>query len=159
MTVRPYDPADAPRLCEIFYRSVHEVASARYDAAQCRAWAPEIPDVERWRERLATFFTFVAADDTGSAVGWIAMDDTGYVDMLFCLPEATRRGVAAALYGAVEAIARERRLPKLTAHASLLAQPFFMRQGWRIDEHETVVRDGVEIPRAAMSKQFAPAGD
>jgi hypothetical protein len=33
-----------------------------------------------------------------------------------------------------------------------LAQPFFKKRGWTIANFETIVRNGVEIPRAAMSK-------
>src|ERR1700733_13775180 len=152
MIVRRFEHADAPRVCEIFYRSVHEVASTRYNDAQVRAWAPNVPDPELWFQRLHDYDTFVADNDQGESVGWIATSPEGYVDMLFCLPEAVGRGVAAQLYAEAERTAIARGLTQLTAHASLLAQPFFARHGWMIEHHETVVRNGVEIPRAAMSK-------
>jgi len=152
--VRRFQKADAPRVCEIFYRSVHEVASARYDRAQPDAWAPAVPNSTQWLERLLAYDTFVADDDAGKTVGWIAMSETGYIDMLFCLPEATRCGISARLYDEVERIAIARGLRKLTAHASLLAQPFFKKHGWIVDAHEIVERRGVELPRAAMSKSL-----
>lgn len=152
MIIRRFEAADAPRVCEIFYRSVREVASTRYDEAQVRAWAPKVPDHERWFKRLSEYDTFVADDEMGESVGWIATSPEGYIDMLFCLPEAIGRGVAARLYAEAERTAIARGLTQLTAHASLLAQRFFERHGWIIDEHETVVRNGVEILRAAMSK-------
>jgi hypothetical protein len=39
MIVRRFESSDASRVCEIFYRSVHEVESKRYDQAQIHAWA------------------------------------------------------------------------------------------------------------------------
>ena len=42
----------------------------------------------------------------------------------------------------------------MTAHASLLAQPFFAKRGWQIEKHEMHVRNGVTIPRAEMSKDL-----
>lgn len=150
--VRRFQAADAPRVCEIFYRSVHEVACARYDRAQLDAWAPVIPDAAQWLDRLLAYDTFVAVDDGGNTVGWIAMSETGYIDMLFCLPEATRCGVAAQLYDEVERAAIVRGIPRLTAHASLLAQPFFKKHGWIVETHESIERRGVRLPRAAMSK-------
>jgi putative acetyltransferase len=152
MIVRRFESADGPRVCEIFYRSVHEVASARYDQAQIQAWAPKVPDPEQWLQRLHDYDTFVTDNDLGETIGWIATSQEGYIDMLFCLPEAVGRGVAAGLYAEAERTALARGLTRLTAHASLLAQPFFVRHGWVIDSHETVVRNGVEIPRAVMSK-------
>ncbi len=155
MIVRRFEPADAPKVCEIFFRSVREVASAKYDAAQVEAWAPSVPDPARWLERFRSYDSFVA-DEDGKAVGWIATTAEGYVDMLFCLPEAAGRGVASALYAAAERAALARGLPQLTAKASLLAEPFFKRHGWVVDEREVVVIGGVEIPRAAMSKRLLP---
>ncbi len=154
MAVRRFEVSDAAKVCEIYYRSVREVASAKYDAEQIAAWAPEIPDPKRWLERLREYETFVAANDAGELVAWIAMSPTGYIDMLFCLPEATRRGIAAELYAAVERVAVAGGLPELTAHASRLAEPFFRKQGWVVDQYETVVRNGVGIPRARMSKRL-----
>ncbi len=150
--IRRFEPADAPRLCEIFYRSVHEVARAKYDQAQVDAWAPSVPDPQRWLARLSEYDTFVADNAAGEPVGWIAMSADGYIDMLFCLPEATRCGIATKLYACVEEIAIARGFPRITAHASLLAEPFFIKHGWIVDERESVVRAGVDLPRAAMSK-------
>jgi len=155
MIIRRFKPSDAPHVCEIYYRSVHEVACAKYSDAQLSAWAPKVPEPHKWMQRLCEYDTFVADNDAGRPVGWIAMSGTGYIDMLFCLPEATRSGVAALLYAAVERVALERGIAKLTAHASLLAESFFQKLGWVIEEHETIVRDGVDIPRAAMSKALA----
>ena len=63
-------------------------------------------------------------------------------------------GVAGRLYETVEQIAKARGLPRMTAHASLLAQPFFAKRGWRVEKHELHVRNGVSIPRAEMSKDL-----
>jgi putative acetyltransferase len=128
------------------------VACTRYDPAQIQAWAPKVPEPERWFQRLHEYDTFVADNDLRETIGWISTSPEGYIDMLFCLPEAVGRGVAAGLYAEAERTAIARGITQLTAHASLLAQPFFERHGWVIDSHETVVRNGVEIPRAAMSK-------
>jgi putative acetyltransferase len=152
MIVRRFQTADAPRVCEIFYRSVHEVACAKYDRAQVDAWAPKLPDYNVWLDRLAEYDTFVADDDAGATVAWISTSGEGYIDMLFCLPEAIGRGAASQLYIAAEDAARARGLTLLTAHASLLAQPFFAKHGWAVVQHETVIRNGVSIPRAEMSK-------
>lgn len=57
--------------------------------------------------------TFVADNDDGETVGWIAMTPDGYIDMLFCLAEATKCGVGLALYAAVERIAVDRGLTRI----------------------------------------------
>ena len=100
--------------------------------------------------------TFVAVDDDGTAAGWIELEADGHVDMLYRAPEAAGRGVAAVLYAAAEAYARERGLKHLTTAASRFAESFFLKHRWAIDERETVTRFGVEIQRARMSKTLQP---
>jgi putative acetyltransferase len=138
--IRRFVRDDAERVGAIFYRSVHEVASAVYDQRQVDAWAPAQPDIEKWLPRLTTFDTFVAVNTDDDVVAWIAMSPIGYVDMLFCLPEAIGRGAAAQLYIAIEARAIERGVRRMTTHASLIAQPFFAKRGWQVDEHEIHLR-------------------
>jgi putative acetyltransferase len=133
---------------------VHEVASAKYDKAQLDAWAPRIPDASKWFPILVEYATFVAIDEAEKPIAWISMTEVGYIDMLFCLPEAIGRGIAGRLYETVEHLAKQRGLHRMTAHASLLAQPFFAKRGWRVEKHEMHVRNGAAIPRAEMSKDL-----
>ena len=151
MTVRRYRETDAAALCEIFFRSVREVGLAKYDDAQVRAWAHDVPDAAAWGKRMHANETFVAVRDD-VPVGWIEMEADGHVDMLYCAPEAAGRGVAAQLYAAAEGLAHERGLARLTTAASRFAESFFRKQGWNVDERETVTRFGVGIQRARMSK-------
>jgi putative acetyltransferase len=155
VAIRRFVDGDVERVGEIFYRSVHEVAASAYDERQRKAWAPALPDAARWLPRLREYDTFVAEED-GAAIAWIAVTPAGYIDMLFCLPEAAGRGIASQLYVEAERLARERGIERLTAHASLLAQPFFAKHGWVIDEHEAYEKNGVVVPRASMSKRLVP---
>jgi putative acetyltransferase len=152
ITIRRFEPNDAARVCEIFFRSIHEVAISKYSQTQVDAWAPNVPDPAKWLKDLSEFETFLALNERAEALAWIAMTQTGYIDMLFCLPEAIGRGFAAALYDTVEKIAVDRGITRMTAHASLLAQPFFARRGWKVEKHEMHVRNGTSLPRAEMSK-------
>jgi GNAT superfamily N-acetyltransferase len=152
VNVRRFEPSDASRVCEIYYRSVREVGPAKYTQAQLEAWAPKVPDFEKWRTRCLEYETFVADNDVGEPVGWIAMTADGYIDMLFCLPEATRCGVGSALYAAIERVAVDRGLTELTAHASAFAESFFKKIGWFVRERETVGTGDAAIVRALMAK-------
>jgi putative acetyltransferase len=94
--------------------------------------------------------TFVA-ENGALLVGWIELESDGHIEMLYCAPEATRNGTAAQLYAAAISRAQQLGMRKLYCEASLLAESFFTKQGWTVDERETVVRNGVGIPRALMS--------
>jgi putative acetyltransferase len=152
--IRAFEARDAQAVAGVYYRAVHEVAASHYTREQRAGWAPKIPDGAKWLADLLAFETLVAVDDDDVVIAWISMRPDGYIDMLFCAPEAAGRGIASGLYRTIERTARERTLPLLTAHASLLAQPFFLKHGWTLDAHELHRRNGVELPRAQMSKRL-----
>ena len=153
--IRAFEPGDADRVADIFFRSVREVAKSRYDEAQIEAWISSVPEPSKWLPYLIAFYTYLAIDEYDEAVAWISMRADGYIDMLFCLPEAVGRGAAGQLYETVERIATELGLSRMTAHASLFAQPFFAKRGWKVEQHEVHVQNGVDIPRATMWKDLA----
>ena len=154
VTVRRYRDGDAGPLCALFFRSVRELGPEKYDDDQVRAWADAVPDAVMWGNRMRANETFVAVsgEDDDVPVGWIELEADGHVEMLYCAPEAAGRGIAAQLYATAEALARERGVTTLTTHASRFAEPFFRKHGWNVDERETVIRFGVGIERARMSK-------
>ncbi len=154
VTLRRYRDVDAGPLCELFFRSVREVGPAKYSDAQVQAWAHDVPDAAAWGRRMRENYTIVAVRDGDVPVGWIELETSGHVEMLYCAPEAAGRGVAARLYVAAEALARERGLTVLTTDASRFAESFLRKHGWSVDERETVIRFGVEIQRARMSKSL-----
>jgi putative acetyltransferase len=150
--IRRYREGDAEPLCRLFFHSVREIGPAKYADAQVRAWAHELPDANAWSARMRENATFVAVGADDAAAGWIELEAEGHVEMLYCAPEAAGRGVAAQLYAAAEGLARERGLTCLTTAASRFAESFFRKRGWKVDERETIVRFGVGIERARMSK-------
>ena len=153
--IRSFEPADADRVAEIFYRSVREVGPSKYDSAHIEAWIASVPEPSTWLPYLIAFYTYLAIDEAGETVAWIAMRADGYIDMMFCLPEALGRGAAGQLYETVERIATELCLPRMTAHASSFAEPFFAKRGWTVEQRDTDVRGAVGVPRAHMAKELA----
>jgi putative acetyltransferase len=148
--VRAYRPDDATRLYAIFIESIRVGAANHYTHAQRLAWAPE-PDMRAgWPDQLAALETWVAQVDDDIA-GFMGATPQGYIDLAFVRPRWMGRGVAQALYDCIFERARGRGLTRLTTHASLLAQPFFARQGWQVDTPETVDRNGEALKRFAMS--------
>ena len=153
MEVRSYRDGDANALGEVFHRSVREGAVSRYDAAQVAAWSPDVPSGEAWAARLAGAETVVATEG-GLPVGFMSLDVAGYLDLAFVVPEVMGRGVADALYAVLEGRARVAGQVCLTTEASLLAEPFFARHGWRVVARQEVERRGVTLKNARMEKRL-----
>lgn len=153
--IRPYRPSEAAALVALFQSSVHVVAASHYDAAQRAAWAPADLDPSVWETRLGRQHCLVN-ERGGSIAGFIAFDDTGYVDLLFTAPAHVRRGVATHLYADAEARLTEAGVRGLSTHASLVSRPFFERQGFVVTAPERVELEGVVLDRFLMRKTLPP---
>ncbi|MEM1372884.1 MAG: GNAT family N-acetyltransferase [Pseudomonadota bacterium] len=152
MWIRHFRPEDAAPCADLFFRAVHEGAAERYDAHQRRAWLPRVPDPGTLCERLSAQTCFVAQD--AEITGFMSLTRTGYLDLAYVAPARRGTGLADQLYAAILNAARVARHATLSTHASLYAQPFFSRQGWRVLAPEKVERDGVLIPRFRMALSF-----
>lgn len=154
LIIRPYRPADAIPLATLFHRAVREGAAQAYDARQREAWSPAPPTGEGWRARVEEAETIVAERD-GVLLGFMTLDiDSAYLDFAYVSPEVMGQGVAAALYAVIEGRARVKGHVVMETEASLLAEPFFRRQGWRVIKRQEIERDGVKIPNARMEKRL-----
>lgn len=154
LIIRPYRPADAIPLATLYHRAVNEGAAVRYSAEQREAWSPAPPTSEGWRARVEEAETIVAEHD-GALLGFMTLDiETGFVDFAYVAPEVMGQGVASALYAVIEGRARVKGHTVLETEASLLAEPFFCRHGWRVLKRQEVERFGVKIPNVRMEKRL-----
>lgn len=149
--LRPAQPHDIPAMMFLFRASVHQVADADYDQAQRDAWAPDSGDPTRWEKRFAEQQVWVA-ETKGKLSGFCAWTLDGYLDLLYVDPEYVRLGVATALYDQAENDLRTRSVQRVHTQASLTAQPFFRRHGFRFINQQIVRVRGANIPNAVMEK-------
>lgn len=152
--IRRYRPSDAAAIVRLYYDTIHAVNAADYGPAQLDAWAPEVPDAAAWHDRMSRRCTLVA-DEAGTLAGFVELAADGHLDMLFCAEHAVGRGVGAALYAAAERQARDWRLERIFTEASITAHDFFIRQGFRVLQAQSVHRRGVELGNFAMAKDLA----
>lgn len=153
MQIRRFRDSDTEALIALFKRSVLELGPKKYSVEAVREWAGGEKDVDRWREEMQQSETFVA-EDAGTILGWIEFENDGHLDMLYCLPEAAGTGVAQQLYDVALERAREMKITRFFAEVSRFSESFFLKNGWTIEYRETLVRNGVEIPRARMAKDL-----
>lgn len=154
MQLREATAADTAACVALFTASVHQLAASHYDLQQRLAWAPLQADMPFWQQRLAGLQVLLAEDAQG-LLGFIGYAADGHIDLLFCAPQAARRGVASALYIAAQKRLRALGLSRLYTEASLLAQPFFLSHGFAVIEEQEVQRDGISLRRYRMQKTLA----
>lgn len=149
VTIRPYRPADAPALLELFRDSIRRVASRDYTAEQIAAWAPDEIDPASWADRFVGRFV-VVAEVPGRPVGFAELEADGHIDRFYVSADDQRRGVGRRLLGAVVAEAVGRGLGRLTVEASQTARPFFEAGGFRVVARQVVRCRGVDLENFRM---------
>jgi len=154
MVVRAFRPGDEAALHGVFYSAVHCLAAKDYAPKQVEAWAPSLPDVDRWTARMRQLRPFVA-EESGRIVGYADLQNDGYIDHFFVSGDRARRGVGRLLMNQIHERAKGLELRALRSDVSLTAQPFFERFGFRVVESRVVVIRGVELTNARMVKNLS----
>ncbi len=106
---------------------------------------------DEWDERCEHA---VACDSKGRAIGTARLLPEGRVGRMAVLVEWRRRGVGAALLGALIALARERSMPRVTLHAQTHAAGFYRRFGFSERGGEF---SEAGIPHVEMALELSPA--
>jgi len=157
--VRTMTKDDVEAAAQIFFDAVRRVPDSFYNQAQRTAWAPAIPETGKWQQRLSHQHGFVIEDNKKLA-GFMTMTSEGMIDLAFVRPDCQRRGLGEKLYTALEALAREIGLIRLTTNASKMARPFFEKHGWHVVRHQNMERSGIMLENYSMTKNLnAPDGN
>ncbi|WP_172296862.1 GNAT family N-acetyltransferase [Pseudoruegeria sp. HB172150] len=149
--IRPLTVEDAPHVARIYFCAIHEGSRGHYDYSQRLAWGGLTVDPAVWRRRLKGVDGFVAERDC-EPLGFMTLDDAGYIDLAFVLPSAAGHGIGRRLYEAVEARARKQGLCELTVQASKVARPLFEKMGWVTVAEQQVTRQDVKLTNYRMRK-------
>jgi len=154
LAMRPYLPADAPLVAEIFRASIEELTGDDYSPTQQEAWASMADDVEEFGARLEASLTLLGTID-GSPVGFASLENNEHVDMLYVHPAAAGHGVGTMLIDALEKLAAARGAKRLSADVSDSAEPFFKRRGFVPRQRNTVPVGNEWLANTTMDKQLA----
>jgi putative acetyltransferase len=154
--LRPYLPADAPVLADLFRESIAELTGDDYSPDQQAEWAATADDEEEFGARLAAALTLVATI-AGEPVAFVSLKGKDVVDMLYVLPSAAGQGLGTMLLGAIEKLAAARGAQRLTVDASDAARDFFERRGFRAQRRNTVPLGGEWLANTTMEKALDAA--
>lgn len=154
LEIRRLTESDSAAAVKIFFDAIHIGTADTYSLEQRKAWAGEEPDFDGWHNRFKNLAGFVA-EISGRMVGFMTLDDNGYIDLAFVSPESMGLGVGRKLYGVLETEAIAREIGALSTNASVPAKSFFQRMGWRVEREQNVAVRGESLTNYKMSKQLA----
>jgi putative acetyltransferase len=154
IAMRPFLPADAALLAEIFRASIAELTGEDYSQGQQEAWSSLADDEAAFAARLANGLTLVGTMD-GAPVGFASLAGRERLDMLYVHPAAAGQGVGSMLIDALEKLAAARGAAQLSADVSDSAQDFFRRRGFVARQRNTVPVGNEWLANTTMEKQLA----
>jgi putative acetyltransferase len=154
LALRPFLPADAPLLAEIFRAAIAELTADDYTEAQQEAWASAAEDVAEFGKDLASQLTLIATME-GSPIGFASLEGKDKIGMLYVHPAVVGQGVGRLLVDALEKLAGGRGVANLKVDASDSARGFFEKRGYVAQQRNTVTVAGEWLANTTLQKQLA----
>ena len=151
VTLRLYQPDDAPALLALFRDTIRRINSRDYSPAQIVAWASDDIDTVSWFGRFAGRYVPVAEED-GRPVGFAELEADGHIGRVYVSADHQRCGIGRQLLTAVVAEARRAGLARLFTEASITARPFFEAQGFMMLAPQVVTCRGAEFVNYRMER-------
>ena len=135
MTIRPALESDASAVWRVHTTSVRTLCAGWYSEQEIALWTDRLV-ADAYRRSIHTHAMVVAERD-GEVIGFGELDlEGGEIVAVYVLPDAVGAGIGSALLAHLEGMARARGLAELTLCASLNAEAFYARRGWRAGERE-----------------------
>lgn len=157
--IRPYRADDAEAIAALTLAAIRTTALQAYSPEQVAAWSAR-HSAERVLDRAARGdVILVAPDDGDRPSAYTVLEAGGHLDMLYCHPDHTGKGLGLALLEAAEMAARAQGVTRLFTEASELARPVFARAGYALLQRRDFTipfgESEVAIHNYAMEKQLA----
>lgn len=151
-TVRAATAEDLKAISRIHEAAVQALASEHYTEEDIDAWTTpgEEPNIN------ADDTVYLVAEEHRDVIGFGSIHlENAEITGVYVHPDQTGRGIGAALLEALEQIALEQNIDRLTLDASLNAVKFYEREGYETIEQTTYETDaGVELPCVKMDKSL-----
>jgi len=156
-------PEDATAIAKIHFAAVHQTAAAWYSEEVRLAWSPPVNEgrIERMRlviERSEEVTLVVRSHEAVVGFGSLVPADCE-LRAVYVHPQWGRRGVGTLLLRSLEEQAQKQGVPFLQMDASLNAQRFYERNGYRVlarGLHRS--RSGQKIDCVKMRKDLPVPG-
>ena len=134
--IRKATPADREAIWQVRTAAIRGLCKSHYGEELVEAWARVPPPgdfVEVIRER-----DFLVAECSDEIVGFGFINrQSAQLEAILVAPDFARRGIGTALLAALEAMARQAGLSRLTLSSSLNAVGFYNAAGYRAIEETT----------------------
>ncbi len=138
-------------IVRLFYDTVHTINARDYNEEQLERWAPAIPDVISWKQRLGNNVCKVAMVEH-TITGFAELTSEGHVDTMYVHKNFQGRGIAKKLMDELLKIAHQRNYNEISTEASITAKPLFEKYGFVVKRVKTKLHNGKGFINYEMTK-------
>lgn len=157
-TIRAFGPADAEAIAALTLAAIQQTALRAYSPEQVAAWSARYSPARLLESAARGDVILVAADADDRPAAYTVLEADGHLDMLYCHPAHTGRGLGLRLLNEAEEAARKLGVERLYTEASELARPVFARAGYALLHRRDFAIPGddgeVAIHNYAMEKRL-----
>lgn len=151
MIIRKMYDGEIYRIIELIRDTVHAICSDDYTADEINAWVPDNMNAMRFMQALNGCLNLVATD-RGKIVGFISIEENGFINRLFTHKDYQRQGIATRLLKEAEKWAIKNRISTLSLDSSKTAEGFYLRRGFVKSGVSVMEREGVVFKSSIMKK-------
>ncbi len=145
--IRLFCEDDAGALAALTLAAIRVTGMRSYAPEQIAAWAARHPGAQRFIASAAKGdMILIAVDAADHPLAYALLEANGHLDMLYCHPDHTGRGLAARLLAEAESRARASGIACLFTEASELARPVFERAGYAVLQRRDFTIGPAEAP-------------
>jgi putative acetyltransferase len=152
MQIRKATAQDINEVRELYYHTIIAINSKDYNEEQIKAWASTASRTESILKRIQTQYFFIARNDEEKITGFISLDKTGYLDLLYVHKDFQNKGIATALLKKIIDTAINLGIQKLETDASITAKSFFEKHNFKATCQQTVLIKNVELTNYKMER-------
>ncbi len=148
--IRPALLADGTQIGQLIYDTVRSINRKDYSEEQVNTWAPDPLIYSTYDENCA-----YVAELEGKILGFGNLTSEGYLHRFYVHKDFQNQGIGALLLEALETAAKKLGLKEICTEASITAKPFFLKNGYQIQEQQVKVLNGVSFINYKMRKKIS----
>lgn len=149
--IRKVTIKDLQQVLTLFTETIQNTCAQHYTKKQIKVWTASAKNTEKWITKFKQQY-FIVAETNGLIIGFSSLENNDIVDLMYVHKDYQKQKIAKTLLNNIEQKAIQLGATKLGTYASIIAKPFFEKQGFITEKENKFELNGVVISNFIMTK-------